>query len=79
MVRVLTSSTVERGFEPNSGLTTDYKIDICLFSTKQPALSSKSKNQLARNQDNVFEWSHISTHGLLFQCANIKIQLSVSV
>ena len=48
MVRVLTSSTVDRGFEPNSGLTTDYKIDICLFSTKHPALNSKSKNQLAR-------------------------------
>jgi hypothetical protein len=35
---------------------------------------------LARNQNNVSEWSDISTGGLLFQCAStIKIQLSVLV
>jgi hypothetical protein len=33
---------------------------------------------LARNQNNVFEWSDMSTCGLLFQWAStIKLQLSV--
>jgi hypothetical protein len=35
---------------------------------------------LTRNQNNVSEWSDISTHGLLFQWAStIKIQPSVLV
>jgi hypothetical protein len=35
---------------------------------------------LARNQDNVSEWGHMSIRGLLFQWAStIKIQLSVLV
>jgi hypothetical protein len=35
---------------------------------------------LTRNQNNVSEWSDISTHGLLFQWAStIQIQLSVLV
>jgi len=35
---------------------------------------------LARNQNNVSEWSDMSTHGLLFQWAStIKIQLSMLV
>jgi hypothetical protein len=41
---------------------------------------SKSKDWLARNQDNVSEWSDTSPVGLLFQWAStIKIQLSVLV
>jgi hypothetical protein len=32
MVSVLTSNAVDRGFEPQSGQTKDYKIDICGFS-----------------------------------------------
>ena len=43
---------------------------ICRFSAKCAALSSKSKDGLARNQDSVSEWSEISTGGLLFQWAN---------
>jgi membrane associated rhomboid family serine protease len=31
------------------------------------ALRSKSKDWLARNQNNVSEWSVMSIHGLLFQ------------
>ena len=31
MVSVLASSTVDRGFEPQSGQTKDYKIGICCF------------------------------------------------
>ena len=57
MVSMLTSSRVDRGIEPRSGQTKDYEIGICSSSTKHAALRSKSKEWLARNQDNVSEWS----------------------
>jgi hypothetical protein len=80
MVSVFASSTVDRGFEPRSGQTKDYKIGICCFSAKHAALWGKSKEWWARNQNNVSEWSDISTRGLLFQWAStIQIQLSVLV
>jgi predicted LPLAT superfamily acyltransferase len=80
MVNVLVSSAVDRGFEPRSGQTKDYKIGICCFSTKHTALRRKSKDWLARNQNNVSKWSDMSTRRLLFQWANtIKIQLNVLV
>ena len=37
------------------------------MSAKQATLRRKSKDWLARNQNNVSEWSDMSTHGLLFQ------------
>ena len=49
---MLASSVVDRGFEPRSGQTKDYAICICC---------------LAGKQNNVSEWSDISTRGLLFQ------------
>jgi hypothetical protein len=67
MVSVLASSAVDRGFEPRLGHTKDYEIGICCFSAKHVASRRKSKDWLARNQDNVSEWSDISTRGLLFQ------------
>ena len=67
MVSVLASCAVDRGFDPLSGKTKDYKIGICCFSAKHATLRTKSKDWLARNQDNVSEWSDMSTHGLLFQ------------
>ena len=67
MVTVLASSAVDRGFVPQSGQTKDYNIDICCFSAKHSALRRKSKDCLARNQNNVSEWSDISTRGLLLQ------------
>ena len=67
MVSVLASSAVDRGFEPQSGQTKDYKIGICCFSAKQAALRGKSKDLLTRNQNNVSEWSDMSIRGLLFQ------------
>ena len=67
MVSVLASSVVDSGFEPWSGQTKDYKIDICCFSAKHAALRRKSKDWLAWNQDNVSEWSDMSIHRLLFQ------------
>ena len=67
MVSVLASSAVDRGFEPRSGPTKDYKIGICCFSANHAVLRRKSKDFLALNQNNVTEWSDISTRGLLFQ------------
>jgi hypothetical protein len=65
MVSVLVSTVVDRGFEPRSGQTKDYKIGICCFSANHAASVRKSKDWLARNQNNVSEWSDISTRGLL--------------
>jgi hypothetical protein len=67
MVNVLASNAVDRGFEPLSGQIKDYKIGICCFSAKHAALRRKSKDWLARNQDNVSKWSDTSTPGLLSQ------------
>ena len=61
MVSVLDSSAEDHWFEPWLGPTKDYKIDICYFSTKHAALRSKSKDWLGQYQDNVFEWSDMST------------------
>ena len=61
MVSVLASSAVDRGFKPRSGQTKGYKIGICCFSAKHAAFRSKSKDWLARNQDNVSEWSNMSS------------------
>ena len=80
MVSVPASGAVDCGFEPRSGQTKDYKIDICCFSAKHTALRRKSKDWLAQNQNNVSEWSDISTRRLLFHGASIiKIQLSVLI
>ena len=57
MVSVLASRAVDRGLEPCSSQTKDYKIGICCFSTKHAALRSKSKDWLSRNQNNVSKWS----------------------
>ena len=67
MVNLLASNTVDRGFELWSGQTKDYKIGICCFSAKHAALRKKSKDWLARNQNNVSEWGDMSICGLLFQ------------
>ena len=53
MVSMLASSAVDRGFKPRSVKTKDYKIGICCFSAKHAALRRKSKDWLARNQNNV--------------------------
>jgi hypothetical protein len=67
MVSVLASSSVDRGFEPRSGQTKDYKIGICCFSARHAALRRKSKDWLARNQNNASEWGDMSIRELLFQ------------
>ena len=67
MVNVLIWSAVDREFEPRLGQTKDYENGICCFSAKHAALRRKSKYWLARNQNNVSEWSHMSARGLLYQ------------
>jgi hypothetical protein len=60
MISVLASSAIYRGFESRSGQTKVYEIGICCFSTKHAVLRMKSKDWLARNQDNVSEWTVVS-------------------
>ena len=64
---VLASSVVDREFEPRSGQIKNYEIGICCFSAKHAALRRKRKDWVARNHNNVSEWSDMSNNGLLFQ------------
>ena len=66
MVSVPASSAIDRGFEPRSAQTKDYKIGMCCFPAKHAALRRKSKDCSARNQNNVSKWSDMYTHRLLF-------------
>ena len=80
MVSVLASSAIDCEFELRSDQTKDYKIGISCFSAKHAALSRKSKDWLAGNQNNLSEYGDMSIRGLLFQRAiTIKIQLNVMV
>jgi hypothetical protein len=65
MVSVLASSVIDCGYEPRSGQTKECKIGICCFSAKSASLRRKSKDWLARNQNNVSKWNDISTRWLL--------------
>jgi len=51
---------VDCGFEFRSGKKKDYKIGSCCFFAKHAALRRKSKDWLARNQNNVSEWGDMS-------------------
>ena len=55
MVSVLASSAVDRGVKPKT-----MKLVFVASS-----LSIKEKDWLVRDQNNVSEWSDMSTHGLL--------------
>jgi hypothetical protein len=46
VVSVLALSAVDRGFEPRSGQTKDFKIGICCFFAKYAALRRKSKHRI---------------------------------
>ena len=67
MVRVLDSSVVGRRIELRSGQPKDCEIGMRCFTAKHAALRRKSKNWLARDQNKVFEWTDMSSRGLLFQ------------
>jgi hypothetical protein len=60
MVSTLALSVVDSGLDPP-----EYQIGICCFSSKHAAIRSKSRDWLALYHDNVFEWSDMSTHGLV--------------
>ena len=62
---LLAPNVVDREFDPGSCQTKGYKIVICCFSAKHASLRRKSKDWLARNQNNVSEWNDMSTGGLL--------------
>jgi hypothetical protein len=67
MVIVIASSVVDGGFDHRSGQTKDHEIGMCCFSAKHAALRKKSKYWFVRNQNNVSEWTDMSTHWLLVQ------------
>jgi hypothetical protein len=52
-------------YEPRSGQTKDCKIGICYFFGKHASFRRKSKDWLARNQDNVSKCGDMSIRGLL--------------
>jgi hypothetical protein len=80
IVSGLASSAVDRGFESRSGQTKDYQLVCVAYNAKHAELRRKSKDWLARNQDNVSEWCDMYIRGLLFPLANtMKKNLSVLV
>jgi hypothetical protein len=73
-------NVVDCGFKHPLGQIKDYTISIRCFFAKHAALRRKSKDWLARNQDNVSKWGDMSILGLLFQWASTKkIQLNMLV
>jgi len=76
IVNMLSSSVVDRGFEPLSGQAKDYKIGICCFYAKHTLLRSKSKDMLAWNEDNVSQWSNMSICGLFCYFSKLALQKS---
>jgi len=57
---VLASSAIDRGFQPRTGQTKDFKDWYFLISANHTALRNKSKDWLARNQNNVSECNDMS-------------------
>ena len=55
--------------QATEGQTKAYKIGICCFSTKRAALWNKSKDWLARNQDNV---SRVEQHVYLWNVLSVS-------
>ena len=54
IVSVITSSTVDRGFDPWLDQTKDYKIGVCYFTDERAALRSKSKEECVRQERHVY-------------------------
>ena len=68
MINVLVSSAVYRGFEPRSGQKPKIiKLVFVASPLSTHPLRRKSKDWLARNQDNVSGYSEMSIHPLLIQ------------
>ena len=69
MVSMLALSVVDRGFKLPLGQTKTIKL-VFVASPPHASLRRKSKDWLARNQDNVSEWGDMSFRGLLFRSAS---------
>ena len=67
MASMIAQSVVYCGFEPRTGQTNGYKIVIFCFPAKHISIRKTSKDWLARNQNNVSEWSDMFIRRLLFQ------------
>jgi hypothetical protein len=67
MVSVLASSSVDLGSTTGRVLPKIIKLVFVASLLSMQALTSKSKNWLARNQNNVSKWSDMSNSRLLFQ------------
>ena len=63
---MLVSRVVDHGVSQDRVKTKTIKLVFVSFSDKHAALRRKSKDWLARNQDNVSEWGDMSIHRLLF-------------
>ena len=50
LISVLALSAVDRGFEPRSGQTKDYKIGMCCFSARHAALRRKREERLVGSE-----------------------------
>ena len=72
MVSVLVWIVAYCRFKSRSGQDKDCKIGISCFSIKHAASRRKSKYLLVPNQENVFEWSDMSTNRLLFHCTDLS-------
>ena len=72
-INVLSSSVVDRGFDPKWGETKNYKIGICCFFSNHATLRIKREKKLTdlpRNQyESDWDWSNMSTRALLYQGA----------
>ena len=67
MASMLASNVVDRGFDRWSDQTKDYKNRYVLLLNKNTQDKGVRADWLTRNQENVFEWSDMSTNGLLSQ------------
>jgi hypothetical protein len=63
------------GSNPGWVKTEDDKIGICCFCVKHAALSSKSKDWLALNQDNVSTGCSFGEHSADLNIISLKINL----
>jgi hypothetical protein len=70
MVGVLASSAVDRGCEPRSGQTKDYKICICCFAAKHAVLRRKGKDWLMSNDIGSYKFVEI----ILWNVLDSKIE-----
>ena len=67
MASATPSSVVDIEFKLRSAQAKGYESGNCCSSAKHTALRRKSKDILARSQENVSEWGDVSSRGLLFQ------------